>query len=133
MSNSQIQPIRPLLIVFALVSAFGLTGKNFLIKNVIDPNVLIVGNIVLFANTLIAFLITNKTINSGNPQSFVRAMYLSFMLKFFIVAIAAFIYIMVEKKNVNKPGLIACAALYIIYTVFETSALMNLLKKKKNA
>ena len=30
-------------------------------------------------------------------------MYGGFIIKFFVVAIAAFIYIMVTKKNVNKP------------------------------
>ena len=54
-------------------------------------------------------------------------------LKFFVVAIAAFIYIMVTKKNVNKPALFFCMGLYIVYTFFEVSSLLRVLKQKKNA
>ena len=60
-------------------------------------------------------------------------MYGSFMIKFFLIAIVAFVYIMVARKNVNKPGLIVCGLLYIVYTVLETGALMKLLKQRKNA
>jgi hypothetical protein len=48
------------------------------------------------------------------------------------VIIAAFIYIMLAKKNVNKPALGVCAGLYIIYTVLETTRLTRLLRTKKN-
>ena len=55
------------------------------------------------------------------------------MIKFFICAIAAFVYIMAAKKNVNKPGLFICMGLYIVYTSLEISSVMKLLKQKKNA
>ena len=50
-----------------------------------------------------------------------------------MLAIAAFVYIMIAKKNVDKTGLIVFAALYILYTFFETRALMSLAKQKRNA
>ena len=83
--------------------------------------------------SLFAFLISNRALNASNPQAFVRAMYGSFMIKFFVVIIAAFIYIMQVKKNVSKPTLGIWAVLYIIYTVIETKALTRLLKQKKHA
>ena len=132
MNKNSLQSIRPLLIVFALFNGFFITGKSWLEKNGIDQNVFILGNLILFAVSLSAFLITSKAFRSPNPQAFVRAMYGSFIIKFFVVAIAAFVYIMVAKKSVNKPALIACAGLYIIYTSIETKALMKMLKQKKN-
>lgn len=132
MNKNLLQPIRPLLLVFIFITAFSITGKAWLEKKGVDQQVLIVGNIILFAVSLIAFLITSKAFRSPNPQAFVRAMYGGFMIKFFVVAIAAFIYIMMAKKNVNKPALVACAGLYIIYTGIEIRALMKLLKSKKN-
>jgi len=47
--------------------------------------------------------------------------------------VAAFAYIMMEKKNVNKPALIICMGLYLVYTFVEVSSLQKLLKQKKNA
>ncbi len=99
----------------------------------IDGIVILVGNFILFAVTAFSYWLTNRSFTSSNPQAFVRAMYGSFIFKFFVVAIAAFIYIMVAKKNVNKPGLIICAGLYIIYTTLEIATLLKLLKKKKHA
>ena len=132
MNKNLLQSIRPLVLVFIFLTAFFITGKSWLEKNEVNQDVLIIGNLLLFLISLTAFLITNKALSSTNPQAFVRAMYGSFIIKFFVLAITAFVYIMVAKKNVNKPALIACAGLYIIYTGIETRALMKILKQKKN-
>ena len=133
MNKDLLRLLRPLLIIFILINAFAITGKSWLEKNSVDQSVLIAGNLLLFLVSLTAFLITYRSLRSSNPQAFVRAMYGSFMIKFFLIAIVAFVYIMVARKNVNKPGLIACGVLYIVYTVLETGALMKLLKQRKNA
>ncbi len=133
MNKDLLRLLRPLLIIFILINAFAITGNNWLEKNSVDQSVLIAGNLLLFLVSLTAFLITYRSLRSSNPQAFVRAMYGSFMIKFFLIAIVAFVYIMVARKNVNKPGLIACGVLYIVYTVLETGALMKLLKQRKNA
>lgn len=133
MNNKPLQFIRPLIFVFTFIMAFSITGKSWLEKNGVDQLVLIGGNLLLFIVSLTAFFITFNALKSVNPQAFVRAMYGSFMIKFFLIAVAAFIYIMIAKKEVNKPALIICGGLYIIYTAIETRALMKLLKQKKNA
>ena len=99
----------------------------------IDGTVVIIGNFVLFLVSLVALVITQQSFKSENPQAFVRAVYSSFIIRFFVVAIAAFVYIMVAKKAVNKNALLICAGLYIVYTFLETRILLRLLKKKKNA
>ncbi len=133
MNSKPLQFIRPLIFVFTFIMAFSITGKSWLEKNGVDQLVLIGGNLLLFIVSLTAFFITFKALKSANPQAFVRAMYGSFMIKFFLIAVAAFIYIMIAKKEVNKPALVICGGLYIIYTAIETRALMKLLKQKKNA
>jgi hypothetical protein len=127
------QSVRLLLIVFILLTAFFISGKGWLDKKDIDNTVLLYGNLLLFLVSFSAFFITRKSLDSANPQAFIRAMYGSFMIKFFTVAIAAFIYILLMKKNVNKPALLICAVLYILYTIIETRELTKLLKQKKNA
>ena len=133
MSRNLFQFIRPLIFVFVFLTAIFISAKDWLDKKGVSQDVLIGGNLILFIVSLVAFFITAKALRSANPQAFVRAMYGSFIIKFFVLAIAAFIYIMMAKKNVNKPALIACAGLYIIYTGMETRALMKLLKQKKDA
>lgn len=133
MNKNILQSARPLIFVFVFLTAFFVTAQSWLQKQGVSQEVLIAGNLLLFIVSLVAFILTNKALSSSNPQAFVRAMYGSFIIKFFVLAIAAFVYIMVTKKNVNKPALIACAALYIIYTGIETRALLKLLKQKKNA
>ncbi len=132
MNKNLLQSIRPLILVFVFLTVFFISGKSWFEKKGVDQDVLIAGNLILFLVSLSAFLITNKALASSNPQAFVRAMYSSFIIKFFVLAVAAFVYIMVAKKNVNKPALIACAGLYIIYTSIETRAMMKMLKQKKN-
>ena len=131
--KSSLSLARPLLVVFIAISGFFVAGKNMLAKWGMDQNVAIVGNIIVFALVLISFLLLVRSVRSSNPQAFVRAMYMSFLLKFFALAIAAFVYIQITKKDVNKPALFACMGLYIIYTILEVGTLMKVLKEKKNA
>jgi hypothetical protein len=132
MTPNNLSPLRPMLILFVLLNAFFLTGRSWLANKGVDSGVMIAGNLILFAVSLLSFLLTRRSLSSENPNAFVRAMYGSFMIKFFVCAIAAFIYIMTVKKHVNKPALFACMGLYIVYTFIEVSSLTKLLKKKKN-
>ena len=115
-----------------LLTALLISGRNWLAEKGVDQDVLIIGNIVLFLVSLISFLITFRSLGSQNPHAFVRAIYSGFIAKFFLVAIAAFIYIMIA-KTVNKPAIFSCMGLYIVYAALEVSALLRILKQKKNA
>ncbi len=131
MNRQLLQPIRPLFIVFILINALALTGKSLLVKYNFNQELLILGNLLLFVVVLVSYIITYRSLHASNPQAFIRAMYGSFLIKFFFLAIAAFVYIMLAKKEVNKPGLGVCALLYIIYTAIEIRALMSTLKGMK--
>ena len=133
MNRNSLKPLRPIIIMFVVLSGFFIAGKSFLSKWGMDQDVLILGNLLLFIVSLTSFLVTYKGLNSSNPQAFVRSMYGSFMIKFFIIAIAAFIYIRITGKSVNKPALFTCMGLYLLYTFIEVSVLTKLLKEKKNA
>ena len=133
MSRTSLAPVRRMIILFILLTALFITGRSWFAKNGIDNEVLIVGNLVLFVVSLVSFILTQRSLKSPNPQAFVRAVYGSFIIKFFVIVIAAFVYMQVAKKNVNKTGLFICMGLYIIYTIIEVSALFKLLRKKKDA
>lgn len=133
MATKNNSPLLPIIILFVILNALFLSGRKFLERNDFDQDVLIVGNLLLFGVTLLSFLLGKRNLNSSNPQAFVRGVYMSIMVKFFICIIAAVIYIFVFRKNLNKAALFTCMGLYLIYTFMEVSALTKLLKEKKNA
>lgn len=110
-----------------------LDKRDVLQKNKIDSWVLLIGNTILLIATSLSFYVSQRSISSPNPNSSVRSLYGSFMIKFFLIAIAAFAYIMAVKKNVSKPALIICMGLYLVYTFVEVAMLQKLLKQKKEA
>jgi hypothetical protein len=96
-----------------------------------DFRVIAVGNLIVALTSIVSFLLLSRSLTSPNSQQFLRGMYGSFILKFFVIAIAAFVYIQVEKKQVNRPAIFTCLGLYVLYTTMEIVSLFNLLKRKK--
>lgn len=133
MRQTKLTPLRPLLVLFIALTAFFIAGKNMLTRWNINQDVVIAGNLLLVIVTLLSYLFLYKGLQSSNPHAFVRGLYGGFIVKFFVIAIAAFIYIMIAKKDLNKPALIICLFLYLVYTFIEVSTLIRLLKQKKNA
>lgn len=133
MNQSTLKLLRPVIVVFILLSSFFVIGKEWLLKKGVDQDVVIIGNLLLFIVTLVTFMLTFRSLKSTNSYAFVRGMYSSFLIKFLVIAMAAFIYIMISKNGVNKPALFLCLGLYVIYTFFEVSTLLRVLKQKKNA
>jgi hypothetical protein len=133
MNRNSYAPLRPMILVFVLMNAFFIAGKNMLVRWGIDQEVVIIGNLILFVVTLSSFLLSRQSLKSANPNVFVRAMYANFMLKLFVCVVAAFIYFKMAQKNINKPGLFICMGLYAVYTTIEVSSLTKLLRNKKNA
>jgi len=126
-------PLFPIIIFFILLNALFITGKNFLERFGFDQSVLIIGNLILFAATLVSFVFAKQGLRSENPQAFVRSVYMSIMIKLFICVIAALVYIFLFRKDVNRPALFTCMGLYLVYTFVEVSVLTRMLKEKKNA
>jgi hypothetical protein len=122
-------PIFPIVFFFIITTGFFVSTKKLFERYEIDQEVVIIGNLVLFAVTFLSFLIGKKTFDSSNPQAFVRGIILGTMLKLLICAVAAFVYIMMFRENLNKMALVICMVLYIIYTFIEVTALKKLLKE----
>ena len=127
------KPFSPVILLFIILNALFLTGRNTLDGWNVDQKVLIAGNILLFVITLISFLLAQRGLKSSNTHVFIRAVIGSIMIKLFVSVIAAFIYISIFKKQINKPALFTCMGLYLIYTFLEVSILTKQLKLKSNA
>ena len=120
----------PSIIVFILFNAAFIIFSDRLEKKGFDSTVLLIGNVLLFAITAISFLMGAKALRTQNTHAFFRLVYGSFILKLLFLAIAAFAYIMTEKKDVNKPSLFVCMGLYLIYTFIEVNILVKTVRKK---
>jgi hypothetical protein len=103
--------------------------KYFLPGTAVSFNVLLYGNLLLFVIGWISIRMSSKAVQHKNVQVFLRLVYGSFIMKFFVLAIAAFIYISVYKKDVNKPALFGCFGLYVIYTFIEVRSVLKQSKK----
>ncbi len=123
----------PILVVFVLVNIIPVVFSGFIAKVQIDQSVLIVGNLVLFAVTIVSFLLYRNAMIAGNTHGFIKNVYGGLFLKFFVCIIAAFIYIYNVREAVNKAGVFCLMFLYLVYTFLEISILMKNSKHKKNA
>ena len=97
-----------------------------------DFRVLLAGNTLLFLIGLISFRMNTGAMRHQNTQGFLRLVYGAFIIKFFVLALAALTYIVIFKKMINKPALFGCVGLYFIYSFIEMRAVMKL-SKKQNA
>ena len=104
---------------FQLVYLFLGLGSVFLLLHFIFPlsgfdfRVLQIGNGLLFILGFISLKMSATALEHKNVQMFLRLIYGSFLLKFFVLAMTAFIYIAHFKKDVNKPSLLGCFGLYL--------------------
>lgn len=133
MKPSKSHPLRTQAAVFIILSAALFATKNMLAGVDIDYRVVLGGNLVLFAVSIVTTTLSLRSIDNPNPHAFTRTVYLGFVIRLFACAIAAGIYIISQKNNVNKYGLFACMLIYFVYTFIEVSSLQKILKEKKNA
>lgn len=132
LNNPFFRAFRPVLLIFIFTTAFFIVFRSWLQGQDADTNVLIIGNLVLFAATAVSFYLFSRSMTSANSQAIVRTVYGGVLSKMMICLVTAFIYISIAKKDANKVGIITCMFLYLVYTTIEVMILMKLSKQKKN-
>lgn len=132
MTQNKIRPFLPVILLFIIINAFTLTGVRIPGTGKVDKDVITIGNLILFLATSLSYFFAQIGLKSGNPHAFLRSVYASIMVKFFICLVAALIYIMVYKASLNKPALFICMGLYLIYTFMEVMILTKKMKQKPN-
>ena len=133
MTKRSMKNFLPAILLFLVLNS----GFLFMMKQLedwgFDYSVLVYGNIIVFGISFLAYWMAVRGLTTRNNHAFFRWVYGSIMIKLFLLAGVAFVYIMMNKKEVNKPALFFCMGLYIVYTFFEVSALMKVNKQKTNA
>jgi hypothetical protein len=120
---------RPIILLFIILNAFIIVFRRSLTSEGFSVDMLIIGNIILFGITLISFILLSRGMKASSTPAFLRSIYGSFMIKFFILAVSVFGYAFFAKANLNKPGLFTLMFLYLVYTFLEIKTLMKLSRK----
>ncbi len=120
--------IMPITFIALLVIAVALLTKNWLISLSVDTQVLLIGNALLYSIHLLTASFYKKTLHNNNVQAFIRGVYTGMIIKLFFCIIAAFVYIYIADKELNKPALFICMFLYLVYTFTEVTICMKQLK-----
>jgi hypothetical protein len=123
----------PLILIFIITTALFITGRSALERWNIDQQVLLIGNLVLFAVTLLSFFLYTRSMDSKNPYAITRLMYGSVLVRMVVCLVAVFIYVSIVGKGVNQGAVFGCLFLYFVYTGVEVAILMKLSKQQKNA
>ncbi|MEY2812263.1 MAG: hypothetical protein RI991_1258 [Bacteroidota bacterium] len=122
--------LRPIYILFIIINLIGLVLYKQLKTAGVDADVLLTGNIFVFALTMVSFYMLNKGLNAKTTFNFMSAVYGSFLMKLVVGAAAVVIYVLYAGEQKNLPGVFASMFLYLFYTFFEIKGLLELLKHK---
>jgi hypothetical protein len=124
---------RPILLIFIGLSIVFFASSSVLMARGTDYRVLLTGNLLLFGVTAVSFFLYIKGLRNQNMHAFVRVMYGSLLVKFFVCLVAVLIYAMMARAAVNRNGILGCFILYVLYTFLEVRTLLRLSKNAKNA
>jgi hypothetical protein len=124
--------LKPLILFFLGITVLVILIKLGVPGDAVNYKVLLAGNFILFVVGVISLRMSIGALQHKNTQGFLRLVYGSFLFKFFVLAISAIAYILVYKKEINKPALFLCCGLYFIYTFIELRSVLKL-SKQKNA
>ncbi|MEY3541764.1 MAG: hypothetical protein RLZZ204_576 [Bacteroidota bacterium] len=122
--------LRPFYTIFILINTLALLLNKQLKSAGVDADVLLIGNVFVFALTGVSFYMLNKGINAKTTFNFMSAVYGSFMMKLVVGAAAVVVYVLYAGEQKNLPAVFASMFLYLLYTFFEIKGLLELLKKK---
>ncbi len=121
--------LSPVLVVFALVSVILLVAGEAVGNSGLDANLLLTGNFFLFILSVLSFFLLYRSVKTPSPQSFIRNFYLSFLVKFILVAGITLFYA-VSTEKVNRLSVIICMVLYLVYTFIELRIILK--ESKRN-
>lgn len=122
-------PARPIILLFLALNVLVVVFRRSLTSEGFFVDLLIIGNIILFSMTMLSFFLLYRGLKATSTPGFLRSVYGSFMIKFFIVLVAVFGYAFMSKGNLNKHSLFTLMFLYLVYTFLEIKTLMKLSRK----
>ncbi len=93
-----------------------------------DFRLLFGANIFLALVTILSGILSSRG-NAARPASFINSVYSGTLLRLFLVAGGAAVYIITNKGKIDTRSLLLAGALYIVYTGVETFVLQKATRK----
>ena len=85
MTNKPVsRAFRPLLLIFIITNVLFLTSRARLTQWDVNVDVLIIGNLIVFAASAVSFYLFTRSLHSKNPQAVVRTVYSGVVSKMMI-------------------------------------------------
>jgi hypothetical protein len=94
-------------------------------------NIILYGTLVVAAISFLSYLISARSVNSKNPNEFVRGVMGGTFLKFFLCIVAVGVLLFLLQKKLHKPDLFLLMFVYLVYTVVETGLLFTLSRNQQ--
>ena len=126
--SDKLGQLAPIAFLYAVLGAGIVLFESRLDQWGVDRRVLHGANTLLFITAGLSSLLLLLQSQKTGERAVLTSIYGGFMIRFFGIALAAFIYIMLKRKEVNIPGLIGGAVFYILYWMVEINTLRKKLK-----
>ena len=120
--------LRPVLILFIAVNVFCAALFSWIRSTGMDPDVLLVGNLIVCLMTLLSFYLLYNGLKAKSTAGFLSSVYSSFLIKIFVAGLIIFIYSKISGGKMNMPGVFASMVLYLVYMFIELKGLLTLIK-----
>ena len=111
--------ILPLFILFIVIDSFILYSHSYFTSTLIDLMAIFVCNCLLFVLSVLSLVMHEKAIQQKNANAMVRSVMGATLLKLFVLATAAFIYLFLKKSANVTYTLFIVMFMYILYTGME--------------
>src|ERR1700730_12664713 len=125
LTNLSVGAKLPFIVIFFLLNLLILILRLWMGPSPIYAAILL-GNLILFAATIVSFNLYRKSLLNNNVQVFLRLIYSGMFLKMIICIGAALVYILIVRNAVSKIAVLGCFGFYFIYSIAEVKILMRL-------
>lgn len=119
------QPLSAVFLLFGAVSISAWLLQGPLERIGMDIAVLLVGNLLLFAISLVSYALHRGGMKARGGAMFLGSVYGAFLLRMAVAAAAVLAYGFWKRSDINRPALFTCMFLYLVYTFLETRALLR--------
>lgn len=99
---------------FAATTILAIVFAQQLEQQEIDYKVVLGGNVIIFLSSLLAYYIFEKATKAATGHAAVRNVYTGFVVKFFLLIVAAMLYFYFASE-INNKGIFVCFGLYLVY------------------
>jgi hypothetical protein len=128
LSSERISLLSPLVLLYTVLAAAIFFFSERLATTGADVRELHGANTIVFLATLAASVWLTIQFQRSGGQAALKGLYGGFMIRFFLIALSAFVYILLKRKEVNVPGLIGGAIFYVLYWLVEIRSLRSKMK-----